>query len=287
MKQYPSYKRIKESGFYRSSFAVFIRKCVAHRVGRWGAALAYYFLLSFFPLVLFISLLFSILSGSADITRLFSNRVVPSEVIDTAASVLEHGSGLGRETLMVSGALMSLYGGSRAVGCLREAINRSYGLREKRSFFLLIVIDFGFSALFLSASVVTFAFIILTPDAPYYIGGIFTGIRPYLRFSFVFLIFFGLLTVLYSAVPDSFISFRQAVPGALAAASGWTAGSMAFSLYVGNMGNYSILYGSIGAVIVLMLWLYFTGTVLVIGAEFNNFAAHFITRRRQRRKAGK
>ena len=71
-------------------------------------------------------------------------------------------------------------------------------------------------------------------------------------------------------MPNTRITFRQALPGTLAAAAGWLIASIGFSFYVERAAKYSLVYGSIGAVIVLLIWLYFTGVILIMGAELNH-----------------
>lgn len=279
--------RIENSRWMQTPFAGFVRNCIEDKIGRSSAALAYYFLFSFFPLILFVGLLLSGLSENADVTQLLSNRMIPTEVIDTIISLLDYSSELGRNTLMFAGVVMSLYGGSRAVACLSESINRSYNLTETRHPVIQFLINLAFSALFLVALSVTLVVVVSTPDflgaleRIFGIGGWFVDVWGYLRFILILVIFLVLLVILYSVVPNRRIKFRQALPGAAAASLGWVAVSAAFSLYVSNMARYSLLYGSIGAVVVLMLWLYFTGVVLIAGAEFNHTIMQLHARRKK------
>ncbi len=277
--------KIQNSKWLRTPFADFIRNCVSDKIGRSSAALAYYLLFSFLPLILFVGLLLSGLSENTDITQILSDRMIPADVINTITSLLDYSSELGRNTLMFTGIIMSLYGGSRAVACLSEAINRSYNLTETRHPFQQFLINLAFSALFLVALSVTLLVVVSTPnllaslERILGIGGWFVELWSYLRFILILVIFLVLLVILYSVVPNRRIKFRHALPGAVAASLGWVAVSAAFSLYVSNMGRYSLLYGSIGAVVVLILWLYFTGVVLIAGAEFNHMIMQLQMRR--------
>lgn len=241
------------------------------------AALAYYFLVAFFPLILFVSLLLSAVSEGGEAVKLVSEHMIPSDIINTVSELLEYTSSLGRSTLMYSGAVMSLYGGSRAVSCLIAAINKSYELEENRGFLKRTVINFGFSAFFMISISAAVAVAAATPgilayvSASFGIDGKIVHIWSYMRFVIILLLFFFLLLMLYSIAPACKIKLRQALPGAAAAAVGWVAVSMFLSFYVDNMAGYSLLYGSIGAVIVLMLWLYFTAMVLIAGAKVNRY----------------
>ena len=75
---------------------------------------------------------------------------------------------------------------------------------------------------------------------------------------------------------------RESLPGAVFALSFWIAATLGFSVYVANMGSYSLLYGSLSTIIVLMLWLWLTGVVLVMGGIFNHV---LVTERNARQKA--
>ncbi len=284
-------EKLENSKWGRSAFAQFVRSCFAHRISRTAAALAYYFLLSFFPLLLFISLLLSGISENLDLTQILAGHMIPADVISTIISLLNYSASLDRNTLMITAAVLSLYGGSRAAACLSDAINRSYHLEKKRSVILQTLINFAFSALFLLALTFTLVVIVSTPEVldflqrAFGIDGLGVTIYFYLRFILILVVFLFLLVILYSVVPNRRVRLRQAFPGAAAASVGWVVVSMAFSLYVSNLSRYSLLYGTIGAVVVLMLWLYFTGLVLVAGSEFNYMVLRIQTRRNGRNDA--
>ena len=81
----------------------------------------------------------------------------------------------------------------------------------------------------------------------------------------LFIIFVGL----YWIAPNKKLTCISAIPGAILATIGWILSSLAFSFYVNHFGNFSATYGSIGAIIVLMIWFYLTGIIIILGGEFN------------------
>lgn len=83
-------------------------------------------------------------------------------------------------------------------------------------------------------------------------------------------------------VPNVRLSFRQVLPGALLSLGSWVLISVAFSFYVDNVARYSLLYGSLGAIIVLMLWLYLTSITLLLGPVLNDILLAPDTARNQR-----
>ena len=81
---------------------------------------------------------------------------------------------------------------------------------------------------------------------------------------------FVLFTVIYRYMPSYRISFKAALPGTISSTIGWYALSLGFSYYVNNYASYSITYGSIGGIIALLIWLYWSSTIVLLGAEINS-----------------
>ena len=92
----------------------------------------------------------------------------------------------------------------------------------------------------------------------------------YFRFIIMAAVCLVIITALYSIAPKKRVPFFKALPGAIAAVSLWIIVSAIFSYYVENMAKYSLVFGSIGAIIVLLLWLYLTAAILIIGAVINS-----------------
>jgi len=263
--------------------AVFIVRRLIKRyfrdgVSKTGAELAYFFLFSFFPFLIFINLLVGTFDIPIDTVIGWLNVVPP----DVERIVTEYFAYIGRfesRTLLVTGLLLTLYFASRAIDSLIQAVNMAYRVRKKRPGVWNMIFSIGFTAvimisfgvmfiIMISGKNVLFAIIdfvkvpILTRD--------FIYLWDALRYLIAAVYSFFLLISIYYVVPNKRLTFRSAVPGALFAMLSWLAISSGFSFYVQNMGRYSALYGSIGAVMVLMLWLYLTGIVLVMGAELND-----------------
>jgi membrane protein len=85
------------------------------------------------------------------------------------------------------------------------------------------------------------------------------------------IILFLIFTGLYWIAPNVKLKCRSAFPGAIFATIGWILSSMGLSFYVGNISNYSLTYGGIGAIIVLMIWLYLSAFIIILGGEVNAF----------------
>jgi len=110
----------------------------------------------------------------------------------------------------------------------------------------------------------------LLPEGTVQFSNYFLGIWQYLRFVPIALLMFAALGILYAAALDNRQSIRAIWPGILFAMVGWMLVSVGFSFYVENFANYSVIYGTLGAVIVLLMWLYLTAVILIMGAELNS-----------------
>ena len=100
------------------------------------------------------------------------------------------------------------------------------------------------------------------------------GLWQYLRFVPAGLLMFAALGTLYAASLDHRQPVKAILPGIFAALFSWMVVSIGFSFYVENFANYSVIYGTLGAVIVLLMWLYMTAIILIMGAELNAVLNH-------------
>ncbi len=100
-------------------------------------------------------------------------------------------------------------------------------------------------------------------------SGEFLQVWDAMRWVISSVVFFIVLVALYKMAPNKRIYFKNVVWGALFATIGWQLTSLAFSFYVSSMGNYSATYGSLGTVIVLMIWFYLSGVIIMIGGVIN------------------
>ena len=268
-------EKIKRNLVYRS-VREFVLRFFTDGVGRAGAELAYFFLFSFFPLMIFASLLIGTFDINVNSVEELLKGVIPADVLTIALDYIAYVTNLQMDGLMYVGLFTALWSASRAVSSLSVAVNRAYRIEDGRNVLLQFLINIGFSAAMLASIVITIVILVLGRGVLQYVAQI-VNIGPVeintwhiLRFVPITLLFFCILLFLYSVVPNKRIAIRQVIPGAIAAAVSWLIASIGFSFYVENMARYSLLYGSIGAVIVLMIWLYLTGIILIMGAELNH-----------------
>ena len=263
----------------RRPFLSLVRELVEryfeHDVGRSGAALAYYLIFSFFPFLIFVSMLVGFLRLPLVGVGSQLHRFIPDEIIQIINIFLEHVTEMRSSTAMVMGLVFTVFFSMRAVDALMAAVIRAYAAREARGpvahqVLVLFFTIFLMFSIFASLLLITIGQRLLTFAArfiPISAGAI--QLWDSLRFPLLGAILFVVLTLLYGLSLKKRPPLRYVYPGAVVSMGAWLILSAGFSFYVENLGRYSVLYGSIGAVIVLLLWLYLSAVVLIMGAEFN------------------
>lgn len=242
-----------------------------------AAQLAYFFLLSFFPLLIFLVTLLPYLNLETTQVYSFLVNVMPDEVYRLIENTLNEILNNRNSSLLSIGVLGTLWSASKGINALIRALNKAYETEESRG----SILDRGLSLIFTIALVFVFAVALLLPVFGQQIGhflfsivGIeeqFETIWHRLRWSMPPLLIFLVLLAIYRFVPNTSPRLRlmSVWPGALFSTFSWLAVTYAFSFYISNFANYSATYGSIGGVIILMLWLYFTGIILIFGGVLN------------------
>jgi len=240
-----------------------------------AAQLAYFFLLSLFPLLIFIVTLLPYLNlDEAQVFRFIEN-YAPAEVYilieGTLSDILLNRNG----GLLSIGIIGTIWSASNGMNAIVKSLNRSYEIEETRPFFIVR----GLSVVFTLLMIVLFIIALILPVFGQQIGSIlfsyfgfeesFIKLWNNLRWTITPLIMFVVLVALYWIVPNQKLFLKSVLPGAAFATIGWISVSLGFSYYVTNFGNFSSTYGSIGGIIVLMLWLYITGIILLVGGQIN------------------
>ena len=245
-----------------------------------AAQVAFFFVFALFPLLLFLVSLFGlILESAADMrTELFFylRQVLPGSASDlvqsTIAQVTESSSG-GKLTF---GILVALYSASAGIDSIRIALNGVYNLTETRSWWktksLSILLTFVLSIFITIALGIVFyggkflAFLLDSINLPVP-SPLFLGVLQTVTVLVVLVLTFALL---YNYLPQhKKPSWVWITPGAISGIVLWLALSYGFRLYLGYFNTYDKTYGSLGAVIILMLWLYLTALVILIGGSMN------------------
>lgn len=245
-------------------------------MGTYAAALAYQVLFSLFPFILFLIALL----GFLNLTSFFDWLQSRAEMMlpqDASTQVNDVISGLQQQKtgLMSFGAIVALWTASAAVRVVMNAMNKAYEVKEARAawkrFPLSILYTIGLAAIM----IVVAALLILGPRLMEWISGhvgldqAFITVWTWIRWPVAVLLLMLVISIIYYVAPNIRQPFRFITPGAVFAVLIWLLASLAFRYYVTNFGNYNAMYGSVGAVIVLLFYFYISAAVLLFGAEVN------------------
>lgn len=249
------------------------------------AATAFFGFLSIFPAIATVALIYGLVANRTLVADTVSalQFVLPSLALDILREQLDNLAAQPRATLGI-GLLISvplaIWSSSRGVDSLLFAMSRVRGETEKRGFIAKSLVAVGLSigaSIFVVVALLTVAG--LPALIPFPSGEDLLVLA--LRWPILLILSVGVLAVLYRFGPDRHPrKFRYIWPGALLASLLWLAAGVIFSIYVENFGNYQATFGSVSAAVVLLLWLYNSAQILVLGAAFNTELEFTATGRR-------
>ena len=252
------------------------------KMNHWGAALTYYAVLSIFPALLVLVSLVGLFADPERVTNVLTDTVSqlgPETAARTFQGPIESITG-SRGTagiMLIVGAAAALWAASGYVSAFSDACNTIYEVEEGRPFWKLkplqLLVTF---AIIILAAIVALALVLSGPIVGALGGslGVSDTALTVWRFTkwpvllFLVLVIFG---VLYYATPNARVSgIRWVTGGALLAVVAWIVASIAFALYVSNFSSYDKTYGTLGGVVVFLIWLWITNMAILLGAEFNS-----------------
>src|SRR5215210_3305404 len=246
-----------------------------------SAQLSYYFLLALFPALLFLTSLLGYLAGEDSQLRqgLFNSlaAVLPgdaSQLIAKTVTDVTQSSGGGKLSF---GILAPLWAASNGMGAISESLNAAYDLKESRPWWKVRLTAIGLT-LALTLLIVSALVLVLyghdIADAVSFklgLGSAFATAWKVLQWPLVLIFVLLAFALIYYFGPDAHRQdWKWVTPGAVVGVVLWLLVSFAFKTYLSFFNSYSATYGSLGAVIILMLWFYFTGTAILVGGEINS-----------------
>lgn len=253
-----------------------LNRFFAERFYDQSAQMAYYFMLSLFPFFIFVFSLIGFLPINVENILLMVEPFAPPETYEIISSTLENILAEGRSQWLSFGLIAAVFWlASMAIQSLVRSLNKAYKIRREHSFFLQGIIS---DLLLTLGFMITLSFSVLVPIIEDIVR---TFVLPKLQIQdlwfdlwfftkwgigSLFLYFFFLL--LYKVVPSIRLPWKKVIPGAIFATVGWQVVSIGFAKYVG-VSSYSLFYGQLGNIIVLMVWFYLTAVVLLIGGLIN------------------
>ena len=241
-----------------------------------AAQLAYYLILSFFPFLIFLLTLvgFSNLDSMEVLGAL--RAVLPTSAFELIYNVIIEIIEKQNTGLLGASLLLVIWSASSAFRAVIKGINKAYGLKENRSFIrrALIAILCTFSLAFvimLTLVMLVFGRLIGDLLASYLpFPEVVYKVWNFLRYAMGIFMMLFIFAGIYRYTPSKRLKWKEVVPGAVVCTLGWLVVSLGFSFYINNFSNYSKIYGGLGAVIILITWLYLTSIILIAGGEINS-----------------
>lgn len=251
-----------------------------------AAEMAYYFLFAMFPFLLFLLTLLAYIPVE-NLTGVIMNTlkdVVPAEAFKLIESNVDALVGNRKGHILSFSIFLALWTSSNAVVSIMGGLNTAYSVKETRPFWkkrlLAIGLVVGF-ALFVGASAILLIFgpkIGAAVAGMFGLGDLFTMAWNSLRWVVIILLVSLAFSGMYYFAPNAKFPWRWLSVGSITAVTGWIVASVGFSFYVDHFGSYNKTYGTIGAVIVLLTWLYVSGMMILFGGEFNSALEQRVTR---------
>lgn len=247
----------------------------AHEIPALGAQMSYYLILAFFPFIIFLLTLLSFTPLTGDLALYDLSRLIPANAYDLVQDVVAQTMATRRHTLLSFGLLFTLWSAITGVNALIRGVNKAYSEQESRPFWkhtlisivftigLVLVIILALTLLVAGKQLGEMFFSYLGVTELYHLSwNLFRYLVPLSVMFLVFILF-------YRYAPNRKTSWQRVIPGSLFSTLGWVGTSWGFAYYVNHFANYSRTYGSLGAFIVLLLWLYLSSMIILLGAEIN------------------
>lgn len=248
-----------------------------------AAEMGFMLVIGIFPFMLFLTALFGWLGKHSFMNPLilFLQQVMPDDVIYLIETVLNEVWFFSKGGLVATfGFCVTVILSTNALAIVLKGLNRAYKVEETRSFIYtrllaLIMVFVNALVLFLSINLIVFGkviikFLIAYLGVTVHLGNLMLA----LRWPIAFVALYIMAYLHYYILPDlggrEKLRRKSALPGTLFFCISWLLGSWGFSIYINNLHTYNFVYGTIGGFAVLMVWLYYTSILILIGGEINS-----------------
>lgn len=235
------------------------------------------------PFMLFLTALFGWIGKHSFMNPIliFMQNIIPSDAMNLIHTVLNEIFFYSKSGIVaVIGFCITLFLSTNTMAIVAKGLNRAYKLKETRNFFYsrllaLVMVLVHTCVLFLSITLIVFGKVIIKFLVLYIgMGQHLANIMLFVRWPIAFLTLFLLAFLSYYILPDlsghEKLRRHSALPGSIFFCISWLLGSWGFSLYINNLHTYNFVYGTIAGFAILMMWLYYTSILILIGGEINS-----------------
>lgn len=246
-----------------------------------SAQAAFFTLLSIFPFLMFLLTMIQYLPFTETTLLTYVNELFPSAISNFFITIITEIYTKSTGTLVSITAMTALWSSSRGFYALTRGLNAAYDIDETRNYFVIRFWSFLYTLLFAIALMVIIGLLVFGNSIFSWLSASFPELYRFAlpivvgRVLVSFLLMLFLFTMFYTFIPNRKSRFVDELPGALAASIGWIGFSYLYSYYIEHFSNYSRMYGSLTAIVLFMLWLYFCMNMLLAGAELNHIRFKF------------
>lgn len=245
-----------------------------------GYQLAYNLVLSFFPFIIFLMTLIGHTSLSNEEILVALSRLMPVSAFNLISNAISGVITTKHNQLMSFSLILTIWSASAGFNAVIKGLNKAYGVSESRNFIKVRIISIlctlGMAFIILIMMFLLILGRIIWNYAAYKLGFSYELVTLWaiIRYSIVISTAIFIFTALYRYAPCKRLTWLEVLPGSLLATLNLILVSAAFAYYVNNFANYSVVYGSIGAIIILLTWLFLVAVIVIIGGEVNASLYH-------------
>ena len=254
----------------------FMERMRKDHVSAYAAQVAYFLIMSFIPFVLFLTAIVQYTPLTYREVRQAIMSVVPENLQGFVLNIVAEVFSKSAAVLPLS-ALVALWSSGKGMQALINGLNTIYHVKETRNWLVNRIYSMFYMFLFVLALIASLLLLVMGNRIHFLISGYvpflgnvigrILGAKTFLVFVMLFFVFL----VLYRYLPNRRASLKSQVPGAFLTAVAWSVFSYLFSLYFTFFPDFSIMYGSLSTLILVMVWLYFCMNLLLYGAEINAY----------------
>lgn len=260
-----------------------------------AAEMGFWFAIGIFPFMLFMMSFFSLLGKKSLFMPIihFLDTVAPTDSVNLIKEVLnevmifQHGG-----IVAIFGFFVTIFLSSNAIFCIIKGLNRALGIDEHRNLITtrtlsILMVFVNVFVMFITINLIIFGKIILQVALNFvhlsalFINSVMIG-RWFVSFVALYIMAYLNYYLLPASEGPDRIKSKSALPGTLFFCFCWMFGSWCFSLYINNLHTYNRVYGSIGAFVMLMVWLYYTSLIMLVGGEINSQAYRILVEKEEK-----
>ncbi len=251
-----------------------------HNISALASQMAFDMMFAFFPFLIFLLTMVGFTNVNPNEVLVILATMMPSELHASVSTLALQLLQTRNTNLLSISLLFTLYTASRGFRAIIYGLNEAYEEKETRGYIKIIFISVFFMIGVSLVIIFLLLFLVFGEMlSKYLVGwiGLDGNVVRYIgliRYPVGFLGMIVVFSALYYFIPCKKVNWLEVMPGAIFTSFLWIILSMLFAYYVNNYGNYSAIYGSIGAIIILMLWLQITSTTILLGGELNALLAH-------------